>query len=151
VYIYTANYNNLWRESMLGITLNFITLFKWTILLRKHINIHILISSWKWALLEKPLVAQLFKNFPAFYGTQRFITVFTRALHWSLSWARSIQSIPPNPIYLRSILILSTHLHLGLPGGLSPAGFPTIILYAFLFTPSVLHVLPIWSLFTWLF
>jgi hypothetical protein len=23
---------------------------------------------------------------PAFYGTRRFITVFTRALHWSLSW-----------------------------------------------------------------
>jgi hypothetical protein len=22
------------------------------------------------------------------YGTRRFITVFTRALHWSLSWAR---------------------------------------------------------------
>jgi hypothetical protein len=36
---------------------------------------------------------QLLKNFPAFYGTRRFITVFTRALHWSLSWARSIQSI----------------------------------------------------------
>jgi hypothetical protein len=27
------------------------------------------------------------KNFPAFYGTRRFITVFTRALHLSLSWA----------------------------------------------------------------
>jgi hypothetical protein len=34
------------------------------------------------------------KNFPAFYGTQRFITVFTRALHCSLSWVSSIQSIP---------------------------------------------------------
>jgi hypothetical protein len=30
-------------------------------------------------------VQQLLKNFPAFYGTRRFITVFTRALHWSLS------------------------------------------------------------------
>jgi hypothetical protein len=36
-------------------------------------------------LLEKPPVAQLFKNFPAFYVTQSFITVFTRALYWSLS------------------------------------------------------------------
>jgi hypothetical protein len=34
------------------------------------------------------------KNFPAFYGTRRFITVFTIALHWFLSWARSIQSHP---------------------------------------------------------
>jgi hypothetical protein len=28
-------------------------------------------------LLEKPPIVQLLKNFPAFYGTQRFITVFT--------------------------------------------------------------------------
>jgi hypothetical protein len=34
--------------------------------------------------LEKPPVVQLLKNFPAFYGTRRFITVLTRALHWSL-------------------------------------------------------------------
>jgi hypothetical protein len=40
--------------------------------------------------MEPPFV-QLLKNFPAFYGTRRFITVFTRALHCSLSWARSIQ------------------------------------------------------------
>jgi hypothetical protein len=31
--------------------------------------------------------------------------MFTRALHWSLSWARSIQFIPSHPISLRSILI----------------------------------------------
>jgi hypothetical protein len=51
----------------------------------------------------------LSENFPALYGTLKFITVFTRALHWSLSWARSIQSIPYHPISLRSILIMSTH------------------------------------------
>jgi hypothetical protein len=34
--------------------------------------------------MELPIV-QLLKNFPAFYGTQKFFTVFTRALHWSLS------------------------------------------------------------------
>jgi hypothetical protein len=33
----------------------------------------------------KPPTVQLLKNFPEFYGTRRFITVFTRALHWSLS------------------------------------------------------------------
>jgi hypothetical protein len=33
--------------------------------------------------------------------------VLTRALDWSLSWARSIKSIPSHPIFLRSILILS--------------------------------------------
>jgi hypothetical protein len=39
------------------------------------------------------------------------------------------------PSYLRSILIMSTHLRLGLPHGLFPYGFPTNILYAFLFSP----------------
>jgi hypothetical protein len=37
------------------------------------------------ALLDKLPIVQPLKNFPAFYGTRRFITVFTRALHWSLS------------------------------------------------------------------
>jgi hypothetical protein len=64
---------------------------------------------------------------------RRFITVFTRAVQWSLSWARSIQSIPPHPLSLRFILILSTHLHQGLPSGLFPSGSPTNILHAFLF------------------
>jgi hypothetical protein len=44
-----------------------------------------LTHSWSWALLEKLPIVQLLKNFPAFYGTRRFITVFTRAPHWSLS------------------------------------------------------------------
>jgi hypothetical protein len=34
---------------------------------------------------EKLAIVQLLKNFPTFYGTQRFITVFTRAFHWSLT------------------------------------------------------------------
>jgi hypothetical protein len=94
------------------------------------------LTSWSWDLLEKPPVVQLLKNFPTFYGARRFITVFTRALHWSLFSVRSIQSIPPHPISLRSILILFTHLRLGLPSGLFPSGFPTNILYAFLLSHS---------------
>jgi hypothetical protein len=35
--------------------------------------------------LEKLPVVQLLKNFAVLYGTRRFITVFTRVLHWSLS------------------------------------------------------------------
>jgi hypothetical protein len=58
--------------------------------------------SWSWAHLEKLPTVQPLKNFPAFYGTRRFITAFTRALHWSLSWARSIQFIPSHRISLRS-------------------------------------------------
>jgi hypothetical protein len=41
----------------------------------------------------------------------------------------------PNPISLRSILILFTHLRLGLLSSLFPSGFPTSILYLFLFFP----------------
>jgi hypothetical protein len=89
--------------------------------------------SWSWALLEKPPVVQLLKNLPAFYGTRRFMTVFTTAFHWSLHWARSIQSIPSHPISLRCILITSTNLCLGLPSGLFHSRFPSNILYAFLF------------------
>jgi hypothetical protein len=45
------------------------------------------------------------------------------------------RSSPRHPILslLGSILILSTHLQL--PSGLLPSGFPTNILYAFLFSP----------------
>jgi hypothetical protein len=68
---------------------------------------HSLTHSWSWALLKKLSIVQLLKNFPEFYGARRFINVFTRALQWSLFWARSIQSIPSHPISLRSILILS--------------------------------------------
>jgi hypothetical protein len=41
--------------------------------------------SWSSALLEKLPTVQLLKNFPAIYCTLRFITAFTRALHWCLS------------------------------------------------------------------
>jgi hypothetical protein len=53
---------------------------------------YLTLTSCGWALLEEPPILQLLKSFPTFYGTRRFTVVFTRALHWSLSWARSIQS-----------------------------------------------------------
>jgi hypothetical protein len=40
-------------------------------------------------LLENLTIVQPLKNFLEFYGTRRFNTVFTRAVHWSLSWAIS--------------------------------------------------------------
>jgi hypothetical protein len=45
------------------------------------------------ALLEKLTVPQVVKKFPTLYGTQNFITMFTRAHQLSLSRARPIQSI----------------------------------------------------------
>jgi hypothetical protein len=75
-------------------------------------------------------VAQLLKTFPTFYETQKFITVFTRALHWSLPWAKIIQSITPYPISLRSIFIFYSQLRLGLPSGLFPSTTRTMHLQA---------------------
>jgi hypothetical protein len=83
----------------------------------------------------RPHVVKPFDSFPAFHGTRMFITEFTTALHLSLSWARPIQSTSPHTTSPRSILILSTHLRLGLYSGLFPSSFPTNNLYAFLFSP----------------
>ena len=94
-----------------------------------------LLTPWSRVLLEKPTGSQLVKKFPALYGTWRFITAFTSARHLLLSWANSIQSIPPNPTSWRSILILSSHLCLGLPSGLFPSGLSTKPLYTPLISP----------------
>ena len=94
-----------------------------------------LLTPYSRVLLEKLTSLQLVKKFPAFYGTQRFITAVTSARHLSLSWASSIESINPHITSWRSILILSTYLRLGLPSGLFLTGFPTKTLYTPLPSP----------------
>jgi hypothetical protein len=44
-----------------------------------------LLTPWRRVLHEKLKRPELLKKIPAFYGTQRFITAFTRARHLSLS------------------------------------------------------------------
>ena len=70
-----------------------------------------------------------------FYRTRRLITAFTSASHLSLSWRRSIQSMPPKPTSWRSSLLLSSHLHMDLPSGRFPSSFPTRSLYTPLLSP----------------
>ena len=102
----------------------------------KHVAlVQYLLTPWCRVLLEKLTGLQLVKKFPAFHRIRRFITALTSVRHLSLSWASPIQSIYPHPTSWRSILILSTHLRLGLPSDLLPSGFPTKTLYAPLSSP----------------
>ena len=94
-----------------------------------------LLTPWCRVLLEKLTGLQLVKKFPAFHRTRRFITAHTSVRHLSLSWASPTQSIYPHPTSWRSILILSTHPHLGLPSGLLPSYFPTKTQYTPLSSP----------------
>ena len=94
-----------------------------------------LLTPWSRVLLEKLSGFQLVKKFPAFYGTQRLITAITSARHLSLSWASSIQSIPPHSTSWRFILILYSQLRLCLPSGLFSSGIPAKTLYTPLLSP----------------
>jgi len=67
---------------------------------------------------------QVLKKFFAFNGSWRFITTFRSARHLSLSWASSIQSMPPHSTSWRSILIVKSHLRLDLPSGFFPHASP---------------------------
>ena len=83
-----------------------------------------LLTPWSRVLLEKLTGSAASQEIPHIFGTWRFITVLTSSRHLSLS--NSIQSSQPSPTSWRSILILSSHLRLGLPSGLFPSGFPTL-------------------------
>ena len=60
--------------------------------------------------------------------------------HLSLSWVNSIQSMPSHLTSWRSILILFSHLRLGLPSGLFPSDFPTETLYTPLYSPHTCYM-----------
>jgi hypothetical protein len=99
--------------------------WKWTLSCFRNVwNLHILIrlsyllTLWSRVLLEKRTGLQLVKKCPPFYGTRRFITAFT------CPFPQPAQSspYPPHPTSWRSILILSSHLHLVL-SSVSPRKF----------------------------
>jgi hypothetical protein len=76
---------------------------------------------------------QSLDSFPTFYGTRKFIIAFTRALYFASILCQTNPVHPtPSFFFTKSILMLSTQLRLGLPGGLFPSYFPTNNLYAVL-------------------
>ena len=66
------------------------------------------------------------------YGTRRFNAAFT--------WAELTQFFVWRPISLRSYLILSSHLRLGLPKGLFPVGLTDKILKTLLHAICPAHL-----------
>jgi len=101
--------------------------------LHTYIHIHLLTYSME----QSPSEADRFSasQIPSILWNPRFITAFTSARHLSLSWANSIQSTPLHPTSWRSLLILSSHLPLGLSSCIFPSGFSTKTLYTPLFSP----------------
>ena len=76
--------------------------------------------------LEKLTVPQLVTKFPAILATWIFVTAFKQSHHVCLSSHNNRVQDPPPPlppvISWRTILILFSHVSLGLPSGLFPSG-----------------------------
>ena len=130
--IYCVRYSYMFRRLTMAI---FRLYMKCLVSSYTYLLTYLLTYSMVQVLLEKLSSLQLVKKFPAFHGTRRFITALTTVRHLSLSWTSPIQSIHQHPTSWRSILILSTHLRLGLHSGLFPSGFPTKTLYTPLSSP----------------
>jgi hypothetical protein len=104
---------------------------------------------WLSVTLQSSLTVQLLKNLPEFYGTGSFIVVFAGKRFPLVPILSQMNPIHITPCHLSNIhLNIITHLHLGLPSGFFPSFFLTKSIYAFLFSPLVLHAL--WSHTLWL-
>jgi hypothetical protein len=115
-------------------------------------------STWTRSLLGNLTIAQLVNKFPFFYGTRTLMACsrenFTYLLylyihyyvhknhHRTLLWASRVHSTIQYHISLIFILILSYYLCLGLPSGLFPPTFPTMIVKVYLFSPVWATCLP---------
>jgi len=93
------------------------------------------------------LMATYSRNSVRFFRTCRYH--FTRACHCSLSWAISVESRLSHLASLTSLVILSSHLCLGLASCPFTLGFLTFCIH-FSSLPCVLHAMHI-SLWYWTF
>ena len=108
-----------------------------------------ILTPWSRALIEKITGWQLVKKFPAFYGTRRFITAFTRSTTSPCPEPDQSSPCPPHPTSWRSFLILSYHLRLDLPSILFPSGVPTKTLYSSILNHNYCHIRRLNNVQTW--
>jgi len=100
------------------------------------LHVYILLNLWSSVLLEKLTGSQLVKEFPCILWNPKLLYRIYNSpppvvIQSQLNSVHSLHSTSR-----RSILILSSHLCLGLPSVLFPSGFPTKILYAPLLSPT---------------
>jgi len=72
------------------------------------------------------LISQLVKKLPAFCGIWNFINIFTTAPHMSLFLSHIIESTSSNPTSWKPMLILYSHLWLGILSVLFLTDFTTL-------------------------
>jgi len=96
--------------------------------------------------LEKLTVTQLLKKFLAFSRIWRFITMFTKACHWSLflSKINSVHTLPPYFPKMHSNIILST-TRSSKWSYVFPSGFLTKTLYVFLISHMNALIFTLWK------
>jgi len=94
----------------------------------------LLTTPWSRILLQRLIIIQLVQEFPAFYVTQRFITVFTATRPYPEPDESSPQLSPTLFSKIHS-KIISSHLLIGLPSSHFRPGLPIKILYAFIISP----------------
>jgi len=94
-----------------------------------------LLISWSRVLLEKLTGSQLVKKFPHCMEPEGSLPHLQVSASFPNPELDQSSPWPPHHTFCRSIIILSSHLCLGLPSGLFPSGFPTKTPYIPLFSP----------------
>jgi hypothetical protein len=89
-------------------------------------NVSNWLTPWSSDLLGKPILVQLLKNFPTTYWTRVFTTVITRSCPQSLCCGTSFPCIPTHPSVRSSILVIFSHVPLGLGARGSVVGLGTM-------------------------